>query len=112
MFVIVMGLTPEHTKQFTLFNEDHPKHPVLMQTIDRLNQKNWKAKSKISLSRFGENLENESGKIITALHDQPLRNCNYLRKINLRSFRNRNLNNLLWCYRNMKLKFSITVFIF
>ena len=46
--VIVMGLTPEYTKQFTLFNEDHPKHPVLMQTIDRLNQKIGNKKVKLA----------------------------------------------------------------
>lgn len=51
--VIVMGLTPEHTKQFTLFNEDHPKHPVLMQTIDRLNQKIGKQKVKLACQDLG-----------------------------------------------------------
>jgi len=51
--VIVMGLTPEHTKQFTLFNEDHPKHPVLMQTIDRLNQKIGKQKIKLACQDLG-----------------------------------------------------------
>lgn len=48
-----MGLTPEHTKQFTLFNEDHPKHPVLMQTIDRLNQKIEKQKVKLACQDLG-----------------------------------------------------------
>jgi DNA polymerase V len=35
--VIVMGLTPENTKQFTLFTDENPKHAAIMKTIDRLN---------------------------------------------------------------------------
>jgi len=36
--VIVMGLTPENTKQFTLFNEENPKHQSVMKAIDNLNK--------------------------------------------------------------------------
>lgn len=35
--VLVMGITPEATKQFTLFSSENPKHIPLMKTIDRLN---------------------------------------------------------------------------
>ena len=35
--VIVMGITPENTKQFTLFTQENPKHIPLMKAIDRLN---------------------------------------------------------------------------
>jgi len=35
--VIVMGITPETTKQYSLFNTENPKHLPLMKTIDRLN---------------------------------------------------------------------------
>lgn len=36
--VIVMGITPENTKQFTLFTAENPKHLPLMKTIDSLNK--------------------------------------------------------------------------
>ena len=36
--VIVMGLTPNSTKQYTLFNQENPKHEPLMQIVDRLNK--------------------------------------------------------------------------
>ncbi|MDP2087987.1 MAG: DUF4113 domain-containing protein [Flavobacteriaceae bacterium] len=48
-----MGLTPEHAKQFALFNKDHPKHPVLMQTINRLNQKIGRQKVKLTGQNLG-----------------------------------------------------------
>ncbi|PHR46489.1 MAG: SOS mutagenesis and repair protein UmuC [Fluviicola sp.] len=35
--VIVMELTPENEKQLNLFTLEHPKHKLLMATIDRLN---------------------------------------------------------------------------
>jgi DNA polymerase V len=36
--VIVMDLTPENTKQFTLFSDENHKHPAIMKTIDHLNK--------------------------------------------------------------------------
>ncbi|NQW37059.1 MAG: Y-family DNA polymerase [Flavobacteriales bacterium] len=35
--IIVMGLTPEGTKQFTMFTDENPKHASIMKTIDSLN---------------------------------------------------------------------------
>ncbi|WP_417857278.1 Y-family DNA polymerase [Xanthomarina gelatinilytica] len=35
--VMVMGLTPEGTKQFSLFSAENPKHQPLMHIVDRLN---------------------------------------------------------------------------
>ena len=35
--VIVMELTPEREKQLNLFNLEHPKHKLLMEAMDRLN---------------------------------------------------------------------------
>lgn len=35
--VIIMGLTPENTKQFSLFNTENPKHQPLMNIVDKLN---------------------------------------------------------------------------
>ncbi len=35
--VMVMGLTPEETKQFSLFSTENPKHQPLMHIVDRLN---------------------------------------------------------------------------
>jgi DNA polymerase V len=51
--VIVMGLTPEHNKQFSMFNEDHPKHPDLMKTIDTLNKKIGRQKIKLACQDLG-----------------------------------------------------------
>jgi len=36
--VIVMGITPENAKQFSLFTKENPKHIPLMKTIDSLNK--------------------------------------------------------------------------
>jgi DNA polymerase V len=36
--IIVMGLTPENTKQFSLFTDENPKHASVMKTIDSLNK--------------------------------------------------------------------------
>lgn len=35
--VMVMGLTPEDTKQFSLFSTENPKHQPLMNIVDKLN---------------------------------------------------------------------------
>lgn len=35
--VMVMGLTPEDTKQFSLFSTENPKHQPLMSIVDKLN---------------------------------------------------------------------------
>lgn len=45
--VVVMGLTPYDNKQFMLFENEHPKHQILMQTIDRINKNYNTAKIKI-----------------------------------------------------------------
>lgn len=36
--VVIMDFCPEDAIQTTLFNQPNPKHPLLMQTIDRINQ--------------------------------------------------------------------------
>ena len=35
--VIVLNLTEQHTKQFSLFSEENPKHIPIMKTLDKLN---------------------------------------------------------------------------
>ncbi|MEZ4987543.1 MAG: Y-family DNA polymerase [Saprospiraceae bacterium] len=37
--VIVQDLTPAAQGQLTLFEQSHPRHPALMQAVDRLNQR-------------------------------------------------------------------------
>jgi DNA polymerase V len=51
--VIVMGITPEDTKQFTLFSEENPKHLPLMKTIDRLNKSIGQHKVKFASQDLG-----------------------------------------------------------
>lgn len=46
--VIVMGLRPEDKHQFSLFNDENPKHKSVMKVIDSLNQKYRKSKVKIA----------------------------------------------------------------
>lgn len=51
--VIVMGITPEDTKQFTLFSEENPMHLPLMKTIDRLNKNIGQNKVKFASQDLG-----------------------------------------------------------
>lgn len=51
--VIVMGLTPENTKQFTLFNEENPKHASVMKTVDSLNRTIGQNKVKFASQDMG-----------------------------------------------------------
>jgi DNA polymerase V len=51
--VIVMGLTPENTKQFTLFTHENPKHDSVMKTIDRLNHTIGQNKVKLACQDTG-----------------------------------------------------------
>lgn len=51
--VIVMGITPEDTKQFTLFSEENPKHLHLMKTIDTLNKSIGQNKVKFASQDLG-----------------------------------------------------------
>ena len=43
-----MGLKPEDKHQFSLFNDENPKHKSVMKVIDSLNQKYRKSKVKIA----------------------------------------------------------------
>jgi len=51
--VIVMGITPENTKQFTLFTSENPKHLPLMETIDSLNKSIGQNKVKFASQDLG-----------------------------------------------------------
>ena len=51
--VIVMGITPENTKQFTLFTKENPKHIPLMKTIDSLNKSIGQTKVKFGSQDLG-----------------------------------------------------------
>ena len=51
--VIVMGITPENTKQFTLFTSENPKHLPLMETIDSLNKSIGQNKVKFAAQDLG-----------------------------------------------------------
>ncbi|REE80315.1 DNA polymerase V [Lutibacter oceani] len=51
--VIVMGITPENTKQFTLFTKENPKHIPLMKTIDSLNKSIGQTKVKFGSQDIG-----------------------------------------------------------
>ena len=51
--VIVMGITPENTKQFTLFTSENPKHLPLMKTIDNLNKSIGQNKVKFASQDLG-----------------------------------------------------------
>ncbi|WP_196892938.1 Y-family DNA polymerase [Aureivirga marina] len=69
--VIVMGLTPNNQKQFSLFSEENPKHENLMKIVDRLNfsygnnkvkfgsqslDKQWKMKQEKLSPRYSTNI--------------------------------------------------------
>lgn len=51
--VIVMGITPENTKQLTLFTTENPKHLPLMKTIDKLNRGIGQNKVKFAAQDLG-----------------------------------------------------------
>jgi len=51
--VIVMGITPENIKQFTLFTTENPKHLPLMKTIDSLNKSIGQNKVKFGSQDIG-----------------------------------------------------------
>ncbi len=51
--VIVMGITPENTKQFTLFTQENPKHLPLMKAIDSLNKSIGQTKVKFGSQDIG-----------------------------------------------------------
>ncbi|MEN3324816.1 Y-family DNA polymerase [Mariniflexile soesokkakense] len=69
--VIVMGLTPNNQKQFTLFTAENPKHQPIMNIVDRLNKaygnnkvkfgsqslgRQWKMKQERLSPRYSTNL--------------------------------------------------------
>jgi DNA polymerase V len=51
--VIVMSLTPENNKQYTLFNTENPKHLPIMKTIDKLNTELGSHKIKFGAQSLG-----------------------------------------------------------
>ncbi len=51
--VLVMGITPENSKQFSLFSAENPKHLPLMKTIDRLNKSIGQNKVKFASQDLG-----------------------------------------------------------
>jgi len=51
--VIVMGITPEDTKQFSLFTNENPKLLPLMKTIDSLNKSIGQNKVKFAAQDLG-----------------------------------------------------------
>lgn len=51
--VIVMNITPENAKQFSMFSEENPKHMPLMKTIDRLNKSIGQTKVKFGSQDLG-----------------------------------------------------------
>lgn len=51
--VIVMGLTPDSQKQYTLFTEENPKHQPLMSVVDRLNKAYGNNKVKFGSQSLG-----------------------------------------------------------
>lgn len=51
--VIVMGITPENVKQFSLFTAENPKHLPLMKTIDSLNKSIGQNKVKFASQDLG-----------------------------------------------------------
>ena len=52
--VIVMGITPENEKQLNLFSEENPKHKVLMQVVDKLNNSIDQKKLKLACQDLGK----------------------------------------------------------
>ena len=51
--VMLMGLTPNDSRQLSLFKEENPKHKPLMQQIDRLNKKIGRHKIKFGSQDLG-----------------------------------------------------------
>ncbi|HAI19812.1 MAG TPA: SOS mutagenesis and repair protein UmuC, partial [Xanthomarina gelatinilytica] len=70
--VIVMGLTPNNQKQYSLFTSDNPKHEPIMNVVDRLNKaygnnkikfgsqslgRQWKMKQERLSPRYSTNIQ-------------------------------------------------------
>jgi DNA polymerase V len=51
--IIVMGLTPENEKQYTLFTSEKPKHEPIMTIVDRLNKAYGNNKIKFGSQSLG-----------------------------------------------------------
>lgn len=51
--VMVMGLTPEENRQLALFNQENPKHRILMHQIDQLNKNLGNQKIKFACQDLG-----------------------------------------------------------
>ncbi len=51
--VIVMNLTPQDQKQFSLFSEENPKHLPVMKVMDRLNRNYGSNKVKLGAQSLG-----------------------------------------------------------
>ena len=51
--VIVMGLTPDNQKQYTLFTKENPKHIPIMNVVDRLNTAYGNNKIKFASQSLG-----------------------------------------------------------
>jgi len=51
--VIVMGLTPDNQKQYTLFSTENAKHPNIMAVVDRLNVSYGNNKIKFAAQSLG-----------------------------------------------------------
>lgn len=71
--VLVMGLTPEHQKQFSLFTSENPKHQPIMKVIDSLNRTYGNNKIKFGSQSLGRqwNMKQErlSPSYSTNIHD-------------------------------------------
>ncbi len=70
--VIVMGLTPNNQKQYSLFTSENPKHEPIMNVVDRLNKaygnnkikfgsqslgRQWKMKQEKLSPRYSTNIQ-------------------------------------------------------
>lgn len=71
--VIVMDIRPENTKQFSLFNNENPKHQAIMKTIDQLNNSIGQNKVKFASQDLGRtwkmNQEKLSPRYTTKLNE-------------------------------------------
>ncbi len=51
--VIVMNITPDTQKQYTLFTNENPKHPTIMHIVDKLNKAYGNNKIKFAIQSLG-----------------------------------------------------------
>ncbi|MEX0995829.1 MAG: Y-family DNA polymerase [Flavobacteriaceae bacterium] len=51
--VIVMNITPDTQKQYTLFTNENPKHPTIMHIVDKLNKAYGNNKIKFATQSLG-----------------------------------------------------------